>query len=501
MRLPAFARRSGRPVDVCLIVEGCYPYVAGGVSTWVDWLMRACPDTSFAVRPIVMAGETRAAQYAFPANLVDFREITLAGPAPQGKRGGRGHGVSSDSLAALIVEFVQTGKLDALSRLDRAINDPARPVPLRDLVSGAYSWRLCLATYEAVMPHAPFKDFFWAWHALMGGLFSVMKADLPDARTYHAISTGYAGLLAARAALGGTGKVMLTEHGIYTNERRIEILMADWIVDTVDKGLAGADSRRDLRDLWITAFESYARACYEACSHITTLFAGNQPMQRLLGAQQERLSIIPNGIDLDRFCSVPQCAPDNPPTVALIGRVVPIKDIKTFIKAADIIRTRIAGVRVVVAGPTDEDPGYAGECMALAEELGLTGTIDFVGQVDVRQLLARTHVVVLTSLSEAQPLTVLEAGAAGRPCVTTDVGACREIIEGQPDERGGFIADLLASEQVADHVVRLLCDTGLRQRCGENLRARVRQSYASEMSAAQYQALYGRPAARAGRAG
>lgn len=501
MSIPAFVKHTDQPVDVCIIAEGCYPHVAGGVSTWLDWLMRSCPSTIFTVRSIVAAGEDRSAKFTFPDNVVNFGEIDLSGSSPQSRRHFRKPGIPASELAGLAVAFLETGELEALARLEEAVNDPRKRISLHDLVSGPYAWRLCVAAYERLMPHAPFKDFFWAWQALMGGLFSVMKAELPPAQTYHAISTGYAGLLAARAALKGAGQVVLTEHGIYTNERRIEILMADWIVDTVDKGLAMTDPRLDLRDLWIHAFESYARACYQACSQVTTLFAGNQPMQRLLGAEEKRLSIIPNGIDLDRFGSVPPSPKDNPPTVALIGRVVPIKDIKTFIAAADIIRNHVDGVRVVIAGSMEEHPVYAKECMALVKELGLTGKVDFVGKVDTRTLLATTDVVVLTSLSEAQPLAVLEAGAAGRPCVTTDVGACRDIIEAEQGQEGGYIAELLAPEQIAEHVVRLLRDGELRTKCGENLRTRVHQNYASDMSAAQYQALYANcpgPSRRAG---
>ena len=492
MTIGAFSKRPGEILDVCLIVEGCYPHVSGGVSTWVDWLMRTCPEVSFGVRSVVPSREERRSRYAFPENLVDFREIVLAHSDAGNDRRSRDP-ASSDRLAALLVAFLETGTLDALCRLEQVINDPRHPLPLSDLLSGPFSWRLCVATYEALMPHASFKDFFWAWHALMGGLFSVMKAELPPARTYHTISTGYAGLLAARAALSGADNVVLTEHGIYTNERRIEILMADWIVDTVDKGLANSDERKDLRDLWVAAFESYAKACYAACSHVTTLFADNQPMQRSLGAAEARLRVIPNGIDLERYGSIPPCPPDQPPTVALIGRIVPIKDIKTFLMAAAEIARRVPGVRIVVAGSSDENPAYAEECFLLAGELGLGATVEFVGQVDVRDLLAETNVVVLTSLSEAQPLTLLEAGAAGRPCVTTDVGACREILEGPPGEEGGYIAEILAADQVADHVVRLLDDPQLLQRCGDNLRRKVQRHYASAAAAEQYRALYARP--------
>ncbi len=245
---------------------------------------------------------------------------------------------------------------------------------------------------------------------------------------------GLCGLAASPAKLEYGAKAIVTEHGIYTNERRIELLMADWLVDTIDNGYRLDRNRLDLRDVWVRTFESYARACYEAADRITTLYSDNQPMQVELGADSSRLEVIPNGIDFDRFASIPEAPDDARPTVALIGRVVPIKDVKTFIAAIDRLRHRVPNVRALVAGPTDEDADYAAECMSMCKDLGLTEILTFTGRVNVVDLLREVHVMTLTSLSEAQPLTVLEAGAARRPCVTTNVGACREMLEGAPDE-------------------------------------------------------------------
>jgi glycosyltransferase involved in cell wall biosynthesis len=146
-------------------------------------------------------------------------------------------------------------------------------------------------------------------------------------------------------------------------------------------------------------------------------------------------------------------------------------------------------------GPTDEDPAYYEECRAFAQSLGLEDTVEFTGAVNILDHLPRVHVVVLTSLSESQPLVILEAGAAGIPFVATNVGSCREIIEGRPDEapplgRGGIITGLVAPGEVAEALARLLLDPALRRRYGETLRERVRRIYTSERAAEAYRTLY-----------
>lgn len=480
--------------DICLVVEGCYPYVAGGVSGWLDWLMRSQPQTRFALVAIVAASQPREPKYEFPPNLVDFREIELGG-AVAPVRLGRAHRGVAEKLTPLLAAFVANGRLDDFAAVSALVNDPARPIPLGALLRSELGWELCRATYERLMPYGSFKGYFWAWHALMDGLFAILKAPLPPARTYHTISTGYAGLLAARAKVEGAAGAIITEHGIYTTERRVEVLMAPWIIDTIDKGLALDDERMDLRDLWVTAFESYARCCYEACDTITTLFGANQPMQRALGAAESRLRVIANGIEVERFATIGRRPAAGGPVMALIGRVVPIKDVKTFILAVAEAVKRVPDLRAVVAGPEDEDRQYAEECRALLRETGLGERLRFLGRVDVAKLLGEVDVVVLTSLSEAQPLTVLEAGAAGIPCITTDVGSCRELIEGAADERpghgaGGIVAGIARVGEIADAMARLSGDPELRRQMGENLRRRVRASYTSQQASAKYGELY-----------
>src|SRR5690606_26568848 len=117
----------------------------------------------------------------------------------------------------------------------------------------------------------------------------------PQAGCYHAMSTGYAGLMGARAGLETGKPVILTEHGIYTNERRIEISSAQWLEENASRALTVDFTSLHLRDLWATTFANYSRICYQACREIITLFAGNQQAQLADGADKEKLRIIPNG--------------------------------------------------------------------------------------------------------------------------------------------------------------------------------------------------------------
>ncbi|WP_316860174.1 GT4 family glycosyltransferase PelF [uncultured Cohaesibacter sp.] len=486
--------------DICLIVEGCYPFVRGGVSTWLDWLMRNQPDLTFSVFAIFPFSDFRKAHYEVPDNLVSFHQLGLQ---DLGKESSFGHKIDNKSVKQLheemttdLLNLFDVGGLEDFSRLNAAIQDPASGIPKSGFMNSPFAWHLINSLYERKMPQASFLHFFWAARVLLGGMFAIMQSDIPRADLYHTISTGYAGLLAARAKLEMKNPVLISEHGIYSNERRIEILMADWIADTVDTGLSLQDKRFDLRDLWLRAFDSYGRTCYQACDEITTLFEGNQRIQEYLGAPTDRMHVIANGIKFENFSSLEK-QEGHPPTIALVGRVVPIKDIKTFLRAVSIARKSIDDLSALIMGPTDEDEDYFEECRLLVGELDLESCLTFTGNVKLTDYFPQTDLIVLSSLSEAQPLVLLEAGAAAIPCIATDVGSCREIIEGRSDETpaigaGGIVTGLVDAVSIARAIVELLTDSEKRIALGKTLQTRVDRYYRSEQSAQNYKALYAR---------
>ncbi len=493
---------SSRVLDVCIVVEGCYPYVAGGVSSWLDWLIRKQPDTSFGVVALVANERPRDLKYELPKNVAHFQVVPLA---QRLERPGLSQPlIDVATFADLLYRVVRGGDVEAVHALAEMAVKPmrrsglgrlGRPAPpsFSDLMCSEAAWAAMVACYRRIAPQASFSDFFWAWQNLVGGMLSVATAPAPRARVYHAISTGFAGVYAVRAAGQNGGRSVITEHGIYTNERRIDLVMADWIADSIRTGL-GSEGPTDVRAFWIETFESYARAVYAGADKVTTLYGANQSFQRNLGAREEALQVIPNGIELERFDKIVSGQAKRP-TAALIGRVVPIKDVEAYIAAAAVVRKVIPDVEFLLIGPTDEDEDYFALCKRRIDELGLGETIVFTGKVNILDYLGRIDVLVLTSISEAQPLVLLEAGAARIPCVTTDVGSCREIIEGASDEVpnlgiAGRVVPVMDAEAIGEAIAELLGDADLRRQCGETLRKRVETYFTSELSAQRYATLY-----------
>jgi polysaccharide biosynthesis protein PelF len=485
---------TGQQADVCLILEGTYPYVAGGVSTWTHQLLLAQPHLSFALVCLVSEKAELTPRYEIPPNVTEIRNIRV-GTLPAGARRLPETEALLNRLEPPLLRLLAGGGLAEVAVLRKELAPLRRHAGRRALLNSPEAWKLVLRMYHATRPDSAFLDYFWSWRAILGGIDSVLLGALPPARVYHALSTGYAGLYAARAHLETGRPVLLTEHGIYTNERQIEIAMADWLHVPAGRGLSLKTSPRDLRTMWLEAFAAYSRACYESASRIITLHAANQRFQIADGADPAKLEIIPNAIDYQRFSALAARRSAHPPTIALIGRVVPIKDVKTFVRATAILLEIVPELQSLVLGPTDEDPRYYAECQDLVQHLGLENCLRFTGQVSVGEYLPRLDVIVLTSISEAQPLVILEAGAAGVPSVATDVGACREMICGGPTEDpplgpAGEVTPLANPTATAHAAARLLADRGYWERASRAISERVRRYYNRSALDCSYRELY-----------
>lgn len=139
-----------------------------------------------------------------------------------------------------------------------------------------------------------------------------------------------------------------------------------------------------------------------------------------------KLTVVYNGIPLKQFLEIPSPS-EGPVTFGIVGRLVPIKDHQTALKAfAAVVRER-PECRLEIAG----DGPLREALAALMAQLGLDRHVHFHGAVtDIAEFLNRTQVFVMSSLSEGMPMSLLEAMAAGRPVVATAVGGIPEVVEG-----------------------------------------------------------------------
>ena len=329
-------------------------------------------------------------------------------------------------------------------------------------------------------------------------VLAAIVEQFPPVRCYHSVSTGYAGFLGALLKRRWGRHLILSEHGIYTKERRIDLYAARWIADNRSLLQRDATQAGYFRTMWIRFFEALGRMCYDASDQIIALYEANRLRQVQDGADPRRTSNIPNGIDVVRFGALRALRPAKvPPIMCLIGRVVPIKDIKTYIRATRTMANRFPDVQAWIAGPEEESPDYAAECKELVASLGVQDNVKFLGFQKLTDLLPQIGLVVLSSISEALPLVILEGYAAGVPTVTTDVGSCRQLVYGLDEEDqalgpSGEVVGIADPQALAEAALRLLGDEAAWHRAAQAGITRVERYYTHPVMFSRYRAVYDR---------
>ena len=468
---------------ICFISEGCYPYVAGGVSGWMHSMIKAFPQVEFVIL-VVITDRSISGKFAYelPENVVEVHDVYLNDKDwGERKKNYKIPKAARGALRSLLLgrDVDWDGVFDYFRR--------ERP-SLNDLLMGPDFFGIIRDYYNREYPEINFTDFLWTMRSVYLPLFQVLSSDIPKADIYHCVATGYAGILGCMAKHLHGGELILSEHGIYTREREEELIKAEWL-----KGF--------YKNIWIDHFKKMSRAAYERATIVTSLFEQARELQAEIGCPKDKQVVTPNGIDLSRFENIPQKPKDD--TYVEIGafvRVTPIKDIKTLIQAFSLAKGVDPRLRLWIMGPDSEDKEYAAECREYVEYLGLKDVI-FTGRIQTTEYIGRMDFLILTSISEGQPLVILEGFAAHRPSIATDVGNCRGLIHGEGDDTlgsAGVTTHIMNTEELASAMLALAMHPHKTREMGETGYRRVLAKYTLSHMQKTYAELYGTLAERVG---
>jgi glycosyltransferase involved in cell wall biosynthesis len=204
-------------------------------------------------------------------------------------------------------------------------------------------------------------------------------------------------------------------------------------------------------------------------------------------APAARVTLIPgSGVDTTIFKPAPE--PDGPVTIMMVARLLRDKGVAELVEAARLLHARGIKARVWIVGDRDpENPGSvsAEEIAAWQQE----GMVSFLGRrSDVGALWAQVHVAALPSYyGEGVPKSLLEAGACGRPIVTTDMPGCRDLV---PEGRTGVLVPPRDARALADAFEGLITQGDERRSKGAAARALVESRFAEAEVAAATKTLY-----------
>jgi len=467
-------------MKICLLTEGSYPYVVGGVSSWVQMLIEGMPEHEFMVYAIGAEQKDRGKfRYKLPENLTRVKEVFLDEILDMRSSHMQKHMLTETEKSCLYELIIGTKSMD-MKALIGIFHSKTRIRNALDIFMSLDFFDIIKHVYKEKYSYLPFTDFFWTMRSMLLPLFYLLQQKLPEADVYHSIATGYCGVIGSVAANVYKKPFIITEHGIYSREREAEIIRCQW-------------AKGDFKSIWIQYFYNLAKVSYQEADHVFTLFDKNAQTERELGCAPEKIAIVPNGIHMERFSKVPELEEhDGPITLGAVVRIVPIKDIITLLRAFFLVQQALPDARLRIMGQYEEDPEYYALCKQTLETLHLKN-VEFTGSINVAEHLDDVDILLLSSISEGQPLAVLEGFAAHRPFVTTDVGCCRDLIYGfQGDLLGsaGAVVVPMDYESMAREVLHLAEDAQLRRQMGAVGYERVKREYTYEKFISSYQQIY-----------
>ncbi len=471
---------------VCIVAEGCYPYVVGGVSSWIHSMIRSFSNLEFVILSVLPDRSMRGKfAYQLPDNVTEVHEVYLDDCDWEGakKRAGRQRLTSKEYEAIRAMVFNENVDWDILFELFHR-----KRMSIDALLMGEDFLNIITEFCGQSYPEITFSDFLWTMRSIYLPLFFVLGMDVPKADIYHCSATGYGGVLGSMGKYFHKAPLLVSEHGIYTREREEELIKAKWV-----QGI--------YRNIWIDQFMKMSRLAYSRADIVTSLYERARQLQIELGCPEEKTKVTPNGIDVWRLADIPGKREEDEGiiNVGAIIRITPIKDVKTMIQAFAFAHAQMPNLHLWLMGPNDEDPEYARECYEQVDMLGIED-ITFTGRIDIRDYLGRMDMTILTSISEGQPLTILESFAAHKPVIATDVGNCRELIYGDGDEFGpaGILAHIMNLQEITNAILDLAKDSKLREEMGENGYKRVMSQFKVEDMRKTYLDIYQSLAAQQG---
>jgi glycosyltransferase involved in cell wall biosynthesis len=220
------------------------------------------------------------------------------------------------------------------------------------------------------------------------------------------------------------------------------------------------------------------------------------------GVPASRIVMIPNFLDPQAFEPISpgdrrrmldeMGVPEGAFVVGIVARLSPVKDHATLLRAIASLREQIPALHCVLIGEGSERSAIE----ALADSLGIRDIVHLGGErTQPPNLHGLFDVSVLCSTSEAFPNSVLEAMAASRPVVATDVGGTPDAIR---QGTTGLLVRPSDPSRLADAILRLYNEPALRTKLGNAGCAAARAGYSADAVISQVEALYSRLAGRTG---
>ncbi|MCK9372249.1 MAG: GT4 family glycosyltransferase PelF [Sulfuricurvum sp.] len=478
-------------IRIVLTGEGTYPYEVGGVSVWAHLLIQNLAEIDFVLMPIMMHPYVKL-KYDLPDNIVDVIKVPLWGTEEPTEF------VRSIPFSSILYSKLRTS--------ERTIKEKFIPI-FDNLIDHIYSVKVDMEELGQTL-----LDFYWffqsydyhttfrsklVWDTFKTKVFQIYEKSeeevpsvydmvealrymfrffitllppVPYADIYHSSAAAFCGLPCVIAKKIHGSRFLLTEHGIYIREQMLQASRTQMPLRT----------KEFLMDL----ITMVARLNYYHADIIAPVCNYNKRWEMSWGAAEGQIHTIYNGIDTERFKRL-EVARSVRPTVVMVARIDPLKDIETFIHTCALVAKAIPDALFKLYGPKI-DPEYYERCEKLVATLGVERNFIFAGMTsNPAEAYNEGDVVMLTSISEAFPFVVIEAMACEKVMVSSDVGGTKEVLEGF-----GYVVKPKDYEEFAQKVLLLLSDKTMAEEMGVAAREHILNGFRIEDMVFNYRNMY-----------
>ncbi|MEA2491462.1 MAG: polysaccharide biosynthesis protein PelF [Acidobacteriota bacterium] len=489
-------------LSVLLTTEGTYPYSAGGVSTWCEALLRNTPDIRWTLLPLMMNPHIEQT-FEPPENVRRILGVPLWGieePAEfipeipfaqlyDRKRRTTEAAIEAEFLPIFrnLLQVICGNPADAplFGRTLVALEDYFRQYDYNQTFKSRPVWntfRESVEHFSRNKVHASGRpsaeqqmpsifdlteSLRWLYHFLI-----VLNVRVPKTSVTHATAAAFCGIPCITAKLRHGTPMVLTEHGVYLREQYLFLSRFHRLFFC--------------KQFLLNLITAVVRACYHFADVVAPVCHYNTRWEVAHGTPPGKIRVIYNGVDPDKFQALPPAATTTGDLrVVTTARIDPLKDIETLLRVAARLKTTHPRVTFTVHG-TIADDAYYRRCLALRKHLGVEASVTLgTATEDVVSAYRDADVVLLTSISEAFPYSVIEAMACEKAVVASDVGGVGEALEGC-----GVLVKPRDDETFAAEVRKLLDDRALRLHLGTKARARVMDEFRLDHTIGRYVDLY-----------
>ncbi|OHB18593.1 MAG: hypothetical protein A2666_01320 [Parcubacteria group bacterium RIFCSPHIGHO2_01_FULL_47_10b] len=479
---------------ILLTTEGTFPFVRGGVGGWCrDLITGLGEDCDFYVHALTTPAHEKYS-YELPENIRVLTSISLWG--------------SKDSIRQHQNETISQRKISRREPFNASIADDQFLEPLFYLFdptvdvykqSGALLRALeSITTYFQIYDYMQTfqSEIVWERFATYfdtvatpekATLFDIRNAlttlshlcfvfaiDFPEGIDYiHATAAGWSGIHAIAAKIRTGKPLFLTEHGVYLREQLFFL--------RENNGYSPA-----LRSFFQFLVHRIVQLNYLCADIVIPVCEFNARWERYLQVPEEKIQVIHNGVYIpDQNQGGETHVLSGKPAINVVSAIYPLKDIKTIIHAARLIKDELPDVQIRIFGAI-KSPDYFRMCAQLIKGVGVEDTVSIYGVVDdVRERFRPGDIFLQTSLSEGLPYGILEAMSERQAIVSTAVGGIPEALSDC-----GLYIPTKSPKEVAETCLLLCKNPELRTIFANCAYHRVQQYFHLEQMVDAYRQLY-----------